>query len=72
MKWQDREHFFAMTGRLMRRILVDFARHRPEILTGTLADKRGYRAFLSQVQPPDATITKAGIRESQNAHWSFR
>lgn len=26
--WQDRTHFFAMAGRLMRRILVDFARKR--------------------------------------------
>ena len=26
MKWQDRAHFFAMSSRLMRRILVDFAR----------------------------------------------
>jgi len=26
MKWQDRAHFFAMSGRVMRRILVDFAR----------------------------------------------
>ena len=24
--WQDRAHFFAMAGRLMRRILVDYAR----------------------------------------------
>jgi RNA polymerase sigma factor (TIGR02999 family) len=26
MKWQDRAHFFAMSSRLMRRILVDVAR----------------------------------------------
>jgi len=28
MKWQHRAHFFAMSARLMRRILVDFARSR--------------------------------------------
>ena len=28
MQWQDRVHFFAMSSRLMRRILVDFARSR--------------------------------------------
>ena len=28
MHWQDRAHFFAMAARLMRRILVDFARSR--------------------------------------------
>lgn len=26
VNWQDRAHFFAMSARLMRRILVDFAR----------------------------------------------
>src|SRR5262245_6204002 len=28
MRWQDRVHFFAMSARLMRRILVDHARAR--------------------------------------------
>ena len=28
MQWQDRAHFFAMGARLMRRVLVDFARSR--------------------------------------------
>lgn len=28
MKWQNRAHFFAMSARLMRRVLVDFARSR--------------------------------------------
>ena len=28
VKWQNRAHFFAMSARLMRRILVDFARSR--------------------------------------------
>jgi RNA polymerase sigma factor (TIGR02999 family) len=28
IQWQDRAHFFAMSARLMRRILVDFARAR--------------------------------------------
>jgi len=28
VRWQDRAHFFAMSARLMRRILVDYARSR--------------------------------------------
>jgi RNA polymerase sigma factor (TIGR02999 family) len=28
MKWRDRAHFFAMAATLMRRVLVDYARHR--------------------------------------------
>ena len=34
MQWRDRAHFFAMAGRLMRRILIDYARARKR-------DKRG-------------------------------
>jgi RNA polymerase sigma factor (TIGR02999 family) len=32
VEWQDRAHFFALSARLMRRILVDFARSRPRRL----------------------------------------
>jgi RNA polymerase sigma-70 factor (ECF subfamily) len=28
MSWQDRAHFFAISARMMRRILTDFARSR--------------------------------------------
>lgn len=34
MEWRDRAHFFAMAARLMRRILIDYARAR-------VRDKRG-------------------------------
>jgi RNA polymerase sigma factor (TIGR02999 family) len=37
IRWQDRAHFFAMSARVMRRILVDFARARGN-------EKRGGRA----------------------------
>jgi len=37
ISWQDRTHFFAMSARLMRRVLVDLARARQ-------ADKRGGEA----------------------------
>lgn len=37
IRWQDRAHFFAMSARVMRRILVDFARARRN-------DKRGGKA----------------------------
>jgi RNA polymerase sigma factor (TIGR02999 family) len=30
VKWQDRAHFFAISARMMRRILVDFARRRQQ------------------------------------------
>jgi RNA polymerase sigma-70 factor (ECF subfamily) len=34
VSWQDRAHFFAVSARLMRRILVDFARSRNRLKRG--------------------------------------
>ncbi len=34
VNWQDRNHFFAMSARLMRRILVDFARKKNSLKRG--------------------------------------
>jgi RNA polymerase sigma-70 factor (ECF subfamily) len=39
MNWQNRAHFFAMSARLMRRILVDFARARGSQKRGARADR---------------------------------
>jgi RNA polymerase sigma factor (TIGR02999 family) len=54
--WRDRAHFFAVSARMMRRILVDFARSR-------YSEKRGGGAFavtwderLAVSQEPDADI----------------
>jgi len=39
VRWQDRAHFFAMSARLMRRILVDHARSRQFVKRGGGARK---------------------------------
>jgi RNA polymerase sigma factor (TIGR02999 family) len=39
IRWQDRAHFFAMSARVMRRILVDFARARRQEKRGGGAKK---------------------------------
>ena len=39
IRWQDRAHFFAMSARVMRRILVDFARARRQEKRGGGAPK---------------------------------
>ncbi len=31
VRWQNRAHFFGVAARMMRRILVDFARQRPRV-----------------------------------------
>jgi RNA polymerase sigma-70 factor, ECF subfamily len=37
MRWQDRAHFFAVSARLMRRVLVDLARARASLKRGGTA-----------------------------------
>jgi RNA polymerase sigma-70 factor, ECF subfamily len=54
VRWQDRAHFFAMASRLMRRILVDFAR------AGAAQKRGGNREIL----PLD---TKAILGEPEGA-----
>ena len=54
VRWQDRTHFFAMSARLMRRILVDHARAR-------LSLKRG--AGVRQVSLDEALVVSEGRGE---------
>jgi RNA polymerase sigma factor (TIGR02999 family) len=55
MQWQDRAHFFAMAARLMRRILVDFARSRGYQKRGAGAQQVSFTRALdvAEAQPTD-------------------
>jgi RNA polymerase sigma factor (TIGR02999 family) len=53
VQWRNRMHFFAISARMMRRILVDHARHRH-------ADKRG------GVEPALAVGLSVGIKEERD------
>lgn len=55
VRWQDRNHFFAMSARLMRRILVDFARSKK-------AQKRGGGGHLVTF---DEELPVAEAREAE-------
>ena len=37
LEWRSREHFFAFASRVMRRLLVDYARHRGRVKRGSEA-----------------------------------
>jgi len=52
VQWRNRMHFFAISARMMRRILVDHARHRH-------ADKRG------GVEPALAVGLSVGVKEER-------
>jgi RNA polymerase sigma-70 factor, ECF subfamily len=55
MRWKNRGHFFAMAGRLMRRILVDFARKRRFLKRGGAAEHVDFdeNLMVSSRQSPD-------------------
>jgi RNA polymerase sigma factor (TIGR02999 family) len=46
VRWQDRAHFFAISAKLMRRILVDFARSRRYVKRGGGAYKATFDEAL--------------------------
>jgi len=51
--WQDRAHFFALAGRLMRRILVEGARARASSKRGGLRDHHPTLMNLDDLAAPD-------------------
>jgi RNA polymerase sigma factor (TIGR02999 family) len=55
VRWQDRAHFFAIASRLMRRVLVDYARSRHFAKRGGGAQPVALEeaALLSGERPPD-------------------
>ena len=53
VQWRDRAHFFAMAARLMRRVLVDFARARTtKNAAARYSGSRSTRTSLSRVTVP--------------------
>jgi RNA polymerase sigma factor (TIGR02999 family) len=74
MKWQDRAHFFAMSSRLMRRILVDFARAKGYQKRGGGAHKVSLDEALVVSQEPghdlvalDDALTALGAFDARKA-----
>ena len=56
VSWQDRAHFFAVSARMMRRILTDFARSRSYQKRGGGAIHVTWDEALAVSQEPDADI----------------
>jgi len=56
VSWQNRAHFFAVSARIMRRILTDFARSRHYLKRGGGAHHVSWDEALAMSQEPDADI----------------
>ena len=54
LRWEDRAHFFAVAARMMRRILVDYARRQS-------AEKRGGSAVRTRFEDALAVPVREGI-----------
>jgi RNA polymerase sigma factor (TIGR02999 family) len=56
INWQDRAHFFAVSARLMRRILIDFARSRGYQKRGASAPHMSLDEAPSVCNEPDTNL----------------
>lgn len=56
VQWQSRAHFFAMAGRVMRRILVDFARARGNVKRGGGIPRLSLDDALAVSSEPDPDL----------------
>lgn len=62
VQWQDRAHFFAMSSRLMRRILVDHARARQSLKRGAGAPQVSFDETL--VVPPERALDLVALDDA--------
>ena len=67
VSWQNRAHFFAVSARMMRRILTDFARSRQYLKRGGGAVQVSFDEALSVSQEKDADIVAIDDALSQLA-----
>jgi RNA polymerase sigma factor (TIGR02999 family) len=65
LEWPSRAHFFAFSAHLIRRILVDYARHRNRAKRGGLAEKVTLleAADLAQEKGPDLEALDEALAE---------
>jgi RNA polymerase sigma-70 factor, ECF subfamily len=56
IQWQDRAHFFAMSAKLMRRVLVEYARSDRSLKRGGQAEQVGLEEALEVLQVKDEDV----------------
>ena len=81
VRWQNRAHFFAISARVMRRILVDFARRSRQLKRGgkvnkvslaeTVVASEGQAADLLAVDDALTALTALDPRQSQVVELRF-
>src|SRR5262249_48769782 len=56
MRWQNRTHFYAVAAQMMRRILVDHAKHRGRLKRGGLRQKLPLNDMMEVPVPADLDL----------------
>ncbi len=72
MQWQDRAHFFAVGARLMRRILVDYARSKGYAKRGGDAHRVDFNEALIVSEQADPAIVRLDDALTQLATFDAR
>ncbi len=68
--WQNRQHFFAIAGRVMRRLLIDMARARPDVdLVGLEHVERFLPAGSTKLDAAIGLSTLLEELEQENPEW---
>ncbi len=71
IRWQDRAHFFAMAARLMRRVLVDFARARQNQKRGGAQQRVTFNQdLLVGCDAPDDVLAIDAALQALAAHYA--
>ena len=58
VRWEDREHFFSLTGKMMRRILVDHARRRAYVKHGGAMERVDAEILDRAAGDPDRQLVE--------------
>ena len=69
VSWRNRAHFFAVSAKLMRHILVDFARRRPRLERG--GEARQVSLDEALVVPGEASVDLVAIDDAQETLATF-
>jgi RNA polymerase sigma-70 factor, ECF subfamily len=72
VRWQDRAHFYALSARLMRRVLVDHGRARKMLKRGGGAAKVSFDEALMGPEPRPLDVVRLDDALNELARFDFR
>ena len=71
IEWQDRRHFFAIASKVMRRILIDYARHRNRVKRGGKNENLPFEETKHILPSENSPVDLLVLDEALNSLASF-